>query len=102
MVVTAVCASPHGLKDDPPVKGTRMSKTADLAVADSWDAGALGCGELVMQLRSRMLALEPGEVLELIATDDGAVIDIPAWCSLTGHALAAAEPPRFLIQRKDS
>jgi len=79
-----------------------MSNSADLAIADRWDAGDLGCGELVMKLRSRMLALNPGEIFELIATDEGAIIDIPAWCSLTGHTLAVAQPPRFLIRRKDS
>lgn len=79
-----------------------MSNSADLSIADRWDAGDLGCGELVMKLRSSMLALNPGEIFELIATDEGAIIDIPAWCSLTGHTLAVAQPPRFLIRRKDS
>ena len=79
-----------------------MSNSTDLAIADRWDAGDLGCGELVMKLRSRMLALNPGESVGLFATDEGAIIDIPAWCSLTGHTLAVAQPPRFLIRRKDS
>ena len=37
----------------------------------SWDAGALGCGELVLELRNRMRAM-PGGVLKVIATDPGA------------------------------
>ena len=67
----------------------------------SWDAGDLGCGELVILLRERLLALPPAAHLLLIATDPGARHDIPAWCRLTGHGLLQAEPPRFLIRRKD-
>ncbi len=52
----------------------------------SWDAGALGCGELVLELRNRMRAM-PGGVLKVIATDPGAPADIPAWCRLTGNEL---------------
>jgi len=67
---------------------------------DAWDAGELGCGELVILLFLRLRALPPGARFRLTATDPGAVHDIPAWCRLTGHLLLAAEPPLFLIQRK--
>lgn len=67
----------------------------------SWDAGALGCGELVFDLRLKMLSLKPGQVLKLTATDAGAPQDIPAWCGLTGHRLAAKQPPHYWIQRKE-
>jgi len=67
----------------------------------TWDAGDLGCGELVVDLFMRMKALSPGQVFLLLATDPGARHDIPAWCRLTGHRLLAGAPPRFLIRRKD-
>lgn len=70
------------------------------AAAAEWDAGAIGCGELVMELRPRLLALEAGQVLLLTATDPGGREDLPAWCRLTGHQLLAAEPPRYWIQRR--
>lgn len=71
-------------------------------IADAiWDAGDLGCGELVLQLRFRMERLEPGAVLRLVALDAGAPADLPAWCRLTGHALVAAEPPVYFIRRKE-
>jgi NifU-like protein involved in Fe-S cluster formation/TusA-related sulfurtransferase len=54
--------------------------------ASVWDAGDLGCGELVLELRGRLAAM-PGQVLRVIALDPGAPEDIPAWCRLTGHAL---------------
>jgi tRNA 2-thiouridine synthesizing protein A len=67
-----------------------------------WDAGDLGCGELVLELRTRMQALERGQVLKLVALDPGAPADLPAWCRMTGHVLVAQEPPVYLIQRKET
>ncbi len=67
-----------------------------------WDAGALGCGDLVLQLRSRVEALAPGQVLRLIAHDPGARADIPAWCRMTGHTLLAEQHPVYQIRRKES
>ena len=66
-----------------------------------WDAGDLGCGDLVLQLRFRMDTLEPGQVLRLVALDPGAPADLPAWCRMTGHAMLAADHPVYLIRRKE-
>ena len=71
-------------------------------IADAtWDAGELGCGDLLLQLRFRIETLEPGRVLRLVALDPGAPADLPAWCRLTGHALLAAEHPVYFIRRKE-
>ena len=43
---------------------------------------------------------EPGGLLDLVATDPGAPMDIPAWCNPTGHALVAQKHPKYRIQRK--
>ncbi|MBK7875403.1 MAG: sulfurtransferase TusA family protein [Planctomycetes bacterium] len=67
---------------------------------ETWDAGDLGCGELVLELRVRMRALKAGEVLELVARDPGASEDLPAWCRMTGHELLHARAPRFLLRRR--
>ena len=58
-----------------------------------WDAGAMGCGELIVLLRERILALEPGQVLRVIARDPGAPEDLPAWSDLTA---TRSSPPRTL------
>lgn len=57
---------------------------------DVWNAGDLGCGELVMHLRNRLIAM-PAKVLKLIARDPGAPADIPAYCRMTGHELVHAD-----------
>jgi tRNA 2-thiouridine synthesizing protein A len=72
-----------------------------LAIAAEWNAGDLGCGELVLELRGRMQALAPNGVLRLVATDPGAPADIPAWCRMTGHVLIGEHPPVYLIRRKE-
>lgn len=65
----------------------------------SWDAGELGCGELVLELRLRLDELAPGAVLALTARDAGAREDLPAWCRMTGHTLVAAQHPLYWIRR---
>jgi len=66
---------------------------------DRWDAGELGCGELVLELRTRLLRLAPGSLFELVALDPGAPVDLPAWRRMTGHELAKAQHPTYLIKR---
>ena len=66
-----------------------------------WDAGDLGCGDLVLELRARMEPLATGRILKLTARDPGAPADIPAWCRMTGHALVSEQHPIYLIRRKE-
>jgi len=64
-----------------------------------WDAGDMGCGELVLELRMRLQAM-PGRVLKLVATDAGAPEDIPAYCRMTRHELLHAAAPEFWIRAR--
>jgi tRNA 2-thiouridine synthesizing protein A len=66
-----------------------------------WDAGDMGCGELVFQLRLRLNPMRPGQLLKLTARDPGVPQDLPAWCRLTGHHLTYADHPIYLIRRKE-
>jgi tRNA 2-thiouridine synthesizing protein A len=77
-----------------------LTSAAAIAARDEWDAGDMGCGELVMELRPKILALGPGALFRLIARDPGAPEDLPAWCRLTGHRLVTADHPRYLIERR--
>lgn len=67
-----------------------------------WDAGEMGCGELVMDLRL-VLRAAPGKVLKLVARDLGALSDIPAYCRLTGNTLLHVSPEQaaFWIRAKE-
>jgi tRNA 2-thiouridine synthesizing protein A len=53
---------------------------------EEWNAGDMGCGDLVLDLRKKLRAM-PGKVLKVIATDPGAPSDIPAWCGMTKDTL---------------
>lgn len=83
-----------------------LAATADAPTAAApraahcYDAGDLGCGDLVLELRLRLRELAPGALLEVIARDPGAPADLPAWCGLTGHTLLEAAHPRYLIRRR--
>ena len=80
-----------------------MSASTPAPSADArWDAGDLGCGDLVLELRLRLEAMRPGQLLQLIARDPGARADIPAWCRMTGHALIAERHPSYQIRRKEN
>lgn len=65
-----------------------------------WDAGDIGCGQLVLELGQQLRTLNEGEVLKVIARDSGAREDLPAWCKLTGHTLVEFAHPEYWIQRK--
>ena len=68
-------------------------------VDEEWNAGDLGCGELVLELRERLGRMRLGQIIKVTARDPGAPADMPAWCRLTGHTLVHMEHPVYLIRR---
>jgi tRNA 2-thiouridine synthesizing protein A len=62
-----------------------------MEVDDTWDAGDMGCGDLVMRLRMKLRAM-PGKTLKVIATDAGAPADLPSFCRMTGDTLLQVDP----------
>lgn len=101
--LTPACLWPAGndaLTDAAPGEGPVPDKVKRRPPAVEWDAGDSGCGDLVMELRMRLNAMSPGELLKLTARDPGAREDLPAWCRLTGHELVEGVPPTYLIRRR--
>lgn len=49
------------------------------------DALGLLCPMPVIRTQNKVGELEPGTVLEVLATDPGALHDIHAWCRVHGH-----------------
>jgi tRNA 2-thiouridine synthesizing protein A len=106
-------AYPECLWPPPSMDGMNKRQTESPSVQDKtrigdmdskfdaeWDAGDMGCGDLVLELRIRVRSLEPGQVLKVLAKDEGAKEDLPAWCRVTGNALVASCHPVYLIRRK--
>jgi tRNA 2-thiouridine synthesizing protein A len=85
--------SDSGLNEKP-VSGIDSNYDAE------WDAGNMGCGDLVLELRNRIGILQPGQILKLRATDSGAPVDLQAWCRMTGHTLISLNHPLYFIKRK--
>ncbi len=65
-----------------------------------WDAGEIGCAQLIFELSRRLNQMRPGERLEIITRDPGAATDLPAWCRMTGHTLVSSDHPVYVIERK--
>jgi tRNA 2-thiouridine synthesizing protein A len=57
----------------------------------SVDTSGTCCPEPLKQAHRAIKAMQPGELLELICTDIGSRMDIPAWCNRTGHELLRME-----------
>ncbi|TCS65260.1 tRNA 2-thiouridine synthesizing protein A [Primorskyibacter sedentarius] len=55
------------------------------------DASGLLCPLPVLKARKRLQAMAQGEVLRLLATDPAAVIDVPHFCTESGHELVGTE-----------
>lgn len=51
------------------------------------DARGLSCPMPVVKAGKEIKTLAPGEVLKILATDRGAIADIPAWAEDTGNEL---------------
>ncbi len=49
------------------------------------DARRLLCPMPVIRTQNKVKELSPGDTLEVVCTDPGALNDIPAWCRINGH-----------------
>lgn len=55
------------------------------------DTRGLACPLPVLKTKKAMRELEPGQTLEVLATDPGSVEDFSAFCKATGHSLILSE-----------
>ena len=60
-------------------------------VDQTLDATNLICPMPVIRTQEQVSTLTSGQVLEVVCTDPGALVDIPAWCRIHGHKLLSAE-----------
>ncbi|HUG47416.1 MAG TPA: sulfurtransferase TusA family protein [Candidatus Limnocylindria bacterium] len=68
------------------------------------DARGLKCPMPIVRTAQAMKELAAGELLEVVATDPGAVADFAAWSRTTGHQLLSSVSAdgefRFLLRHK--
>jgi tRNA 2-thiouridine synthesizing protein A len=63
------------------------------------DCLGLKCPWPIVHLARRIVEIEPGQVIEVLADDPAAGPDIAAWCRMRGQELLAADPPRYQVRR---
>ena len=72
-------------------------------ITSTLDCTGLVCPLPVIKLSKAIKAAAPGAVIELLATDPGAVADLEAFERRTGHRVLARSESngifRFLVQR---
>ncbi len=51
------------------------------------NAKNLLCPMPVIRTQDKVKTLAPGDVLQVVCTDPGALNDIPAWCRINGHKI---------------
>ncbi len=72
--------------------------------AETYDLRGLNCPLPVLRAKKRLAGMAKGARLWVETTDPLAIIDIPAFCTDSGHKLVATEDApgggnRFLIER---
>lgn len=55
------------------------------------DAKGLMCPMPIVQLAKKMKTMKVGDELDLIASDVGSKVDVPAWCQRTGNQLVSVK-----------
>lgn len=77
----------------------------NLMVDEILDARGLFCPEPVMMLHQAVRQLQPGQTLQVLASDPSTQRDIPKFCTFLGHDLLQADEQddefHYWIRKKD-
>jgi tRNA 2-thiouridine synthesizing protein A len=84
-----------------------MPDMGDAAAVATLDAGEQNCAALIVNIRTAITSLAPGELLKVIAYDPSAQLDLRAWSRMTGHCYVSMEDHgrftgHYLRKREDS
>jgi tRNA 2-thiouridine synthesizing protein A len=58
-----------------------------MQVQQELDARGLSCPLPILKTKKTLANMAPGEVLKLTTTDHGSLMDVKAFCGMTGHEL---------------
>jgi tRNA 2-thiouridine synthesizing protein A len=68
------------------------------------DTKGLNCPLPILKTKKALQGIQPGGLLEVLATDPGAVADFKAFCRQTGNELVSSSQEgnvyRFVLKRK--
>lgn len=66
-------------------------------VDKSLDCKGLSCPMPIIRTKKAMDEMEPGQVLEVVATDPGSVADVKSWASRTGHQFLGTQTEELVF-----
>lgn len=73
-------------------------------IVQTLDLKGLSCPIPIVKTAQAVRALEPGDLIEALATDPGSVADFAAWCTSTGNELVEQDSAdgvyRFVIRKR--
>lgn len=74
----------------------------NLSVDKSVDARGTACPGPLLEAKKAIGTINPGQVMEVISSDEGTKRDIPKWCEKKGHEFLGTvdEPGYFKIYLK--
>jgi tRNA 2-thiouridine synthesizing protein A len=76
------------------------------AIAVSLDLKGLSCPLPIAKTAQAVRNLQPGDLIEVFATDPGSVPDFKAWAKATGNPLIESNEDggvfRFVLQKKEA
>ena len=64
---------------------TRDMDISNITPDITLDAKGLSCPMPLLKTKQAMDSLNPGQILEVLGTDQGSKQDLPGWCKRTGH-----------------
>jgi len=74
------------------------------SIAQRVDARGLSCPLPIVKTAIAIKTMQPGELIEVLATDPGSTKDFTAWARTTGHELVESSAVdgvfRFVLRRK--
>lgn len=75
-----------------------------MQIVKTLDLKGLSCPIPIVKTAQAFKELDPGDVIEALATDPGSVADFAAWCRSTGNELVQQDAAdgvfRFVIRKK--
>ena len=81
-----------------------MSDAAPYDVALELDCRQMPCPMPIIELARHLADVEVGELLAVVAHDQAAAVDVPAWCRMKGQDYVGADvaddgAPRYVVRR---
>jgi len=61
------------------------SELKNLSASKTVDARGTSCPGPLLEAKKAIGTIMPGEIMEVLSSDEGTKVDIPKWCQKQGH-----------------